>query len=256
MDRLRPRSRRREPSSGFTKSEIEKLEKLLEESGSETTTRAFCRKIATRFNCSAARAGKPPVNWTEVQSWFLDRRQDRDRKPASSVDLHQDLSVLPGSLPLNKVHGDSEVPEGLKVPDLSEVEFEAKSSKDGAWYDVDMFLAHRFLSSGEAEVLVRFTGFGAEEDEWVNIKKAIRERSVPLEHWECHKLKVGDFILCFQERRDQAIYYDAHIVEIGRRMHDIRGCRCLFLIRYDHDNSEARVSLSFLVFFFHVLRFK
>ncbi|XP_058223619.1 uncharacterized protein LOC131333220 isoform X3 [Rhododendron vialii] len=89
------------------------------------------------------------------------------------------------------------------------------------------------------EVRLRFIGFGSEEDEWINVKNAIRVRSLPLEHSECGKVKVGDQVLCFQERRDQAIYYDVHIVEIQRRVHDIRGCRCLFLIRYDHDNTEA-----------------
>ncbi|GAU14254.1 hypothetical protein TSUD_308140 [Trifolium subterraneum] len=93
------------------------------------------------------------------------------------------------------------------------------------------------------EVRVRFVGFGAEEDEWVNIKNSVRERSVPFENTECSNLKVGDPVLCFQERRDQAIYYDSHIVEIQRRMHDIRGCRCHILIRYDHDNSEEKVRL-------------
>ncbi|XP_021907752.1 protein SAWADEE HOMEODOMAIN HOMOLOG 2-like [Carica papaya] len=132
---------------------------------------------------------------------------------------------------------------GEKIPNLEELEFEARSSKDGAWYDVDTFLCHRYTCSGEAEVRVRFVGFGVEEDEWVNVKNAVRERSIPLEHTECHKLKTGDLVLCFQERRDQAIYYDAHVKEIQRRMHDIRGCRCLFLIRYDHDNSEERVRL-------------
>ena len=48
------------------------------------------------------------------------------------------------------------------------------------------------------EVCVRFVGFGAEEDEWVNVKKAVRQRSIPLEHSECHKVKVGDLVLCFQ----------------------------------------------------------
>lgn len=48
------------------------------------------------------------------------------------------------------------------------------------------------------EVRVRFVGFGAEEDEWVNVKKAVRERSLPLEHSECHKVMVGDVVLCFQ----------------------------------------------------------
>ncbi|TKY74531.1 SAWADEE HOMEODOMAIN-like 2 [Spatholobus suberectus] len=40
--------------------------------------------------------------------------------------------------------------EGEIMRDPSELEFEARSSKDGAWYDVEAFLAHRFLSTGEA----------------------------------------------------------------------------------------------------------
>lgn len=48
------------------------------------------------------------------------------------------------------------------------------------------------------EVRVRFVGFGADEDEWVNVKNAVRERSVPLEPSDCHKLKVGGHVLCFQ----------------------------------------------------------
>lgn len=48
------------------------------------------------------------------------------------------------------------------------------------------------------EVRVRFVGFGAEEDEWINVKNAVRERSIPLEHSECHKVKVGDLVCCFQ----------------------------------------------------------
>ncbi|KAL9273804.1 sawadee homeodomain homolog 2-like protein, partial [Drosera capensis] len=116
-----------------------------------------------------------------------------------------------------------------------EVEFEARSSADGAWYDVETILTHRILSSGEAEVRVRYVGYGAEEDEWVNVKGTVRERSIPVEHWECYKVRVGDLVLCFQERKDLAKFYDARVVEILRRMHDIRGCRCIFLLRYEHD---------------------
>lgn len=43
-----------------------------------------------------------------------------------------------------------------------------------------------------------------------------------------------------QEKQEQARYYDAHVLEIQRRWHDIRGCRCLFLIRYAHDNTEVK----------------
>ncbi|CAL5440635.1 unnamed protein product [Camellia sinensis] len=269
MDRLRPRDRK--VFSGFTTAEIEKMEKLREDSREQSLDQEFCKRLARSFNCSKGRVGKPSVKWTEVQSWFQDKQQAYPLKDASSPIPPEKLSVVPVVCPLNKADEKPQAskvfllisvprlatagPEfsvkgftccllvsGDKVPDLSELEFEARSSKDGAWYDVDMFLNHRFLSSGEAEVHVRFIGFGSEEDEWVNVKKAIRERSLPLEHSECGKLKVGDLVLCFQERRDQARYYDAHVVEIQRRMHDIRGCRCLFLIRYDHDNTEARES--------------
>ncbi|CAL5437709.1 unnamed protein product [Camellia sinensis] len=47
------------------------------------------------------------------------------------------------------------------------------------------------------EVQVRFIGFGSEEDEWVNVKKAIREHSLPLEHSKCGKLEVGDLRISF-----------------------------------------------------------
>lgn len=48
------------------------------------------------------------------------------------------------------------------------------------------------------EVRVRFQGFGPEEDEWVHVKRAVRERSIPLESSECHKVEMGDLVLCFQ----------------------------------------------------------
>lgn len=132
---------------------------------------------------------------------------------------------------------------GEKDQDISKMKFEARSSTDGAWYDVEQFLLHRCRRSGETQVCVRYVGFGREDDEWVNIKNDVRERSIPLEHSECQKVEVGDLVVCFQESRDQAKYYDAHVIEIERRLHDIRGCRCIFLIRYDHDNKEERVCL-------------
>lgn len=249
MDRLRPRHRQISVFSGFTKAEIEKMEKLLMESRERLQSKEFCQKIARNFSLSSGRAGKPVVKWTEVQSWFLARLQESTLKVPSLTDTSQNESKIPQTRPLNNGHQSSEILKGLvskvgeKVSDLSELEFEAKSSKDGAWYDVDTFLAQRILSSGEAEVRVRFIGFGAEEDEWVNVKKAVRERSIPFENSDCQKVNVGDLLLCLQEKRDQSIYYDVHIIEIERKTHDIRGCRCIFLIRYDHDGTEERVRL-------------
>ncbi|KAL1128023.1 hypothetical protein V6Z11_A13G218700 [Gossypium hirsutum] len=179
-----------------------------------------------------------------VQNWFTTRQQESEVKVPSVTNTYKDESRLPQTCLLNDGDQSCQILKGLvakvgeKVLDLSELEFEAKSSTDGAWYDVDMFLSHRVTSSGETEVCVRFVGFGAEEDEWVNVKKAVRGLSIPFEHSECCKVMVGGLVLCLQERRDQSIHYDAHVLEIERKTHDIRGCRCLFFIRYDHDCSE------------------
>ncbi|CAI9757046.1 unnamed protein product [Fraxinus pennsylvanica] len=123
------------------------------------------------------------------------------------------------------------------------MEFEAKSARDGAWYDVATFLSHRSLETGDPEVLVRFSGFGPEEDEWVNVLKNVRQRSLPCESSECAAVLQGDLILCFQEGKEQALYFDARVLDAQRRRHDVRGCRCRFLVRYEHDQSEEIVPL-------------
>ncbi|KAF4378910.1 hypothetical protein F8388_021997 [Cannabis sativa] len=88
------------------------------------------------------------------------------------------------------------------------------------WYDVANFFSHRYLDSGDPEVLIRFAGFGPEEDEWVNVKKHVRQRSLPCESSECVAVLPGDLILCFQEGKEQALYFDAHVLDAQRRRHD------------------------------------
>lgn len=65
-------------------------------------------------------------------------------------------------------------------------------------YDVSAFINKRTGENGEPEVRVRFAGFGSEEDEWVNIATAVRQRSLPCETTECVAVLPGDLILCFQ----------------------------------------------------------
>ncbi|XP_020554519.1 protein SAWADEE HOMEODOMAIN HOMOLOG 2 isoform X2 [Sesamum indicum] len=132
---------------------------------------------------------------------------------------------------------------GRNGSENTQMEFEAKSARDGAWYDVASFLSHRSLETGDPEALVRFAGFGPEEDEWVNIRRHVRQRSLPCESSECVAVLPGDLILCFQEGKEQALYFDAHVLDAQRRRHDVRGCRCRFLVRYDHDQSEEIVPL-------------
>ncbi|KAK6264131.1 hypothetical protein SCA6_019565 [Theobroma cacao] len=178
-----------------------------------------------------------------VQIWFQEKQmetQSKQRPSPMALELFVDLSSAnsskpPGSLRRHKG----------KVEDLKELSFEARSSKDYAWYDVDSFLTYRVLSTGELEVRVRFSGFAKTEDEWVNVEKAVRERSIPLEPSECNMVKIGDLVLCYQDREHYQVYYDAHVVDIQRRVHDVRGCSCIFVVCYDHDYSKL---LLFAVF--------
>ncbi|XP_069146874.1 protein SAWADEE HOMEODOMAIN HOMOLOG 1 isoform X1 [Solanum lycopersicum] len=239
---LRPRKRQVQSITGFTQAEqVEKMENLLIESREQVCDSEVCKKLAKTFTRSKGRAGKPIAKWTEVQAWFQNRLVCSSKD--NSAEDNQKLPDYTEGCTLNKANESSHIPKGQKDPALSDIEFEARSSKDGAWYDIDTFIAHRFLSSEEPEALVRFVGFGLGEDEWVNVRKAVRERSVALENSECNKVQVGDIILCFQEGKEEEKYLEAQVIEIQKKLHDIRGCRCLFVIRYTGDDTEETIRL-------------
>ncbi|KAI3716694.1 hypothetical protein L1987_67748 [Smallanthus sonchifolius] len=240
MDHRRLRSRpEKKGFSGFTTAEMEKMDRILNESGQLPSSEVI-KKLTSGFNRSTGRAGKPILKWTDVQNWFLDRQKGHMSKD-TPLTVPNYFPPAQEACALKNLNETSDMSKGEKVIDLSKLEFEAKSSDD-AWYDVEIFITHRFINSSGHEVLVRYDGFGKEEDEWVHVKN-VRERSVPLEHSECNKVMIGDTVLCFHEKTDQARHYDAQVIDIQRKLHDIRGCRCIFLIRYEHDNSEESVRL-------------
>nr|CAD1833982.1 unnamed protein product [Ananas comosus var. bracteatus] len=237
---------RRNQTPRFSSSEIKQMEKLLLEKKDELLDESFCQQLTEKFNLASGRCTSRAIQMKQVQEWFKNKLRiqvlDVPSSPSSSEER---TAVSETSLSNNALPNTSDMPKGRsgKSAEGRELEFEARSSRDGAWYDVATFLAHRVLSSGELEVKVRFQGFGADDDEWVNVKEAVRERSIPLESSECTKVAVGDLVLCFRERNEEATYFDAHVIEIERKLHDIRGCRCVFLIKYDHDKIEEKVQL-------------
>lgn len=45
-----------------------------------------------------------------------------------------------------------------------------------------------------------------------------------------------------QERENQAVYRDAHVIEVQRRLHNVGACMCVFVVRYDDDdNTEVNI---------------
>ncbi|OVA12060.1 hypothetical protein BVC80_1485g32 [Macleaya cordata] len=221
------------------------MDALLQGANNTIPGRDVVCSIAEKFSASPSRAGKIVVQPKQVWNWFQNRRYAQKAKliktpgKLSVSSMPRDDSALNRNLPhctplsSGRNHFDNN----------ARVEFEAKSARDGAWYDVATFVSHRMFETGDPEVRVRFAGFGAEEDEWVNVRKHVRPCSVPCEASECVAVLPGDLILCFQEGKEQALYLDAHVLDAQRWRHDVRGCRCRFLVRYDHDQSEEIVPL-------------
>ncbi|KMZ60332.1 hypothetical protein ZOSMA_5G01990 [Zostera marina] len=204
----------------FTDDEIKQLEVLLMEAKDEPKDTKFYQNLTTKINLASARTGKKALQWIQVRRWILNKKKHLLTKEKPNGSISDKL--------------------GENQP---KVEFEAKSANDGGWYDVARFLSHRFNDHCQFECLIRYENFGTDEDEWVIVKEAVRRRSVPIDSDECYRVAVGDHVICFHEMESNACYFDAHVMEIQRKRHDIRGCRCRFLIRYDHDSVQETVSL-------------
>ncbi|KAH6556276.1 hypothetical protein KP509_1Z192200 [Ceratopteris richardii] len=238
----------RPPANGgpvfrFLPNEVATMERTLEDFKGNAPSREAMQTLADAFSASVERAGKTTVQYKQVWNWFQNRRHAVKKgsklteKPAVASP-----QVVEASAP-KRLHAAAAVQAGGKAIEPAKMEFEAKSSRDKAWYDVESFSGHRMGESGDPEVRVRFAGFGPEEDEWVNVRTGVRQRSLPCEAAECVAVLPGDLILCFQEGSEQALYFDARIKEVERRRHDVRGCRCRFLVEYDHDRVVEIVPL-------------
>ncbi|XP_062232821.1 protein SAWADEE HOMEODOMAIN HOMOLOG 2-like [Phragmites australis] len=203
--------------------------------------------LAEKFSASLDRAGKVPVQPKQVLNWFHNRRYSHRNKAARSAPAPG--KMMPGGSDIHPA-GSFRVPPSsssfLKSEknsmEASQIQFEATSAKDGAWYDVDI-LSYRLFESGDPEVQVRFSAFGAAEDEWVNLRRCVRQRSLQCRATDCTDVVPGDTVLCFKEGEERALYFDARVVDAQRQRHDLRGCRCRFLVQYEHDQSEEIVPL-------------
>ncbi|CAN8293340.1 unnamed protein product [Cochlearia groenlandica] len=222
----------------FTLSQIVDMENHYKELGDQSLHKDFCQTLASNFSGSVNRDGKSSITWKDVQDWFQGKMKHKNQPKLKTVPSPPleivDLSNL--SYAANAGNGGNTI--FSKASDVSDLAYEAKSERDDAWFDVASFMTYRVTRTGELEVRVRFSGFDNQHDEWLNVKTSVRERSIPVEPSECERVNVGDLVLCFQEREDQSLHCDAHVVNIKRGTHDHRRCNCMFLVRYEHDNTE------------------
>ncbi|KAL1551580.1 protein SAWADEE HOMEODOMAIN 1 isoform X1 [Salvia divinorum] len=229
-------------SPEFTLDEMIQMESLLKDMGEKTTGEAFCQELSVKFNGCINRAEKPRIEWEKLQRWFRGKLTNANAAAVVVRFKPNKGSVGSKTAVLKKRSKVPTIPASEAAVELQTLIFEARSAKDSAWFDVASFLSYRVVHSGDLFVRVRFAGFGKEEDEWVSVSKAVRERSIPLEHSECDKVSVGDLVLCFREAEDHALYCDARVVEVERLVHDSSRCSCVFAVRWDDGGLEGKVT--------------
>uniref|UniRef100_A0A0E0A9T5 SAWADEE domain-containing protein n=1 Tax=Oryza glumipatula TaxID=40148 RepID=A0A0E0A9T5_9ORYZ len=216
------------PGFRFTQEEVAEMESLLRHLNNGIPDGSLIQSLADRFTASAARAGKvgvrPCVSFPvgnsiayvlnsdtsiragvggarEVWYWFQNRKYSQRSRNSTKM--------LPAASGDHKwAFARSSVQKSVKNSlEGGQLEFEAKSVRDGAWkYGFDFLDLELGTTNGLMSVHV-----------------------------------CGNVLI--HEGKHQALYFDAHVLDAQKRRHDARGCRCRFLVCYDHDDSEEIVPL-------------
>uniref|UniRef100_A0A0E0HR34 SAWADEE domain-containing protein n=1 Tax=Oryza nivara TaxID=4536 RepID=A0A0E0HR34_ORYNI len=183
------------PGFRFTQEEVAEMESLLRHLNNGIPDGSLIQSLADRFTASAARAGKVGVRSKQNRKYSQRSRNSTKMLPAASGD-HKSAFAR------------SSVQKSVKNSlEGGQLEFEAKSVRDGAWkYGFDFLDLELGTTNGLMSVHV-----------------------------------CGNVLI--HEGKHQALYFDAHVLDAQKRRHDARGCRCRFLVCYDHDDSEEIVPL-------------
>ncbi|KMS94643.1 hypothetical protein BVRB_016700 [Beta vulgaris subsp. vulgaris] len=152
------------PSFRFHPAEVAHMEAVLRDHGGHVPAREHLVELAQKFSNSPERAGKITVQMKQVWNWFQNRRyalrsklvkspnpRDMPPNPRDEVAVAPLRMVPPAPQQTLVPSGHNVIRNASENPPM---EFEAKSARDGAWYDVQAFLSHRYLETGNPTVTV------------------------------------------------------------------------------------------------------
>ncbi|KAJ1442425.1 Homeobox-like domain superfamily [Sesbania bispinosa] len=160
----------RPPSNGgpafrFTQNEVGEMEAILQEHNNAMPARDVLAALADKFSESPDRKGKITVQMKQVWNWFQNKRY-AIRAKSSKTPGKLNITPMPrdDSAPVRNMPQPAAAPTAAPIPaasgsvptaakvsaENSVMEFEAKSGRDGAWYDVANFLSHRYLETTAA----------------------------------------------------------------------------------------------------------
>ncbi|KAF3608417.1 hypothetical protein DY000_02050066 [Brassica cretica] len=135
----------------FCVDKVMEMEGILLQHNIAMPSRHILEDLADKFSESVERKGKIVVQFKQIWNWFQNRRYAlRARGNKAPGKLNVSSSMPPGVDSTNQMRNVLSVPGVMRSDSYkSYLEFEAKSARDGAWYDVHNFLAHRNLETGD-----------------------------------------------------------------------------------------------------------
>eukprot|EP00249_Psilotum_nudum_P016785 c25987_g1_i6 orf=83-508(-) len=123
------------PVFRFFPKEVTAMEKVLEDIKGTCPSREVAQSLADMFSSSLERAGTVSVQCKQVWKWFQNKRYVM-RKGAKAADNQGVLMTSDAPIAERAMAISAAVPSGGKKIEPVKMEFEAKSSRDGAWASI------------------------------------------------------------------------------------------------------------------------
>ncbi|KAK3129154.1 hypothetical protein QOZ80_6BG0472520 [Eleusine coracana subsp. coracana] len=153
---------RRRGTSGFRflRTKVTEMKRNMEQNGGAIPARSVSYALAESFTSSRERAGKIGVLPKQVKTWFHNRHYYRQQPRIITRKSQANGKVMPLFGDQKHAAGSSLIAQpsaalhtgsapGTNPTKDTKSSYEAKSAKDGAWYDVDTILSQRTLESGD-----------------------------------------------------------------------------------------------------------
>ncbi|KAK3129156.1 hypothetical protein QOZ80_6BG0472560 [Eleusine coracana subsp. coracana] len=145
---------RRRGTSGFRflRTKVTEMKRNMEQNGGAIPPRSVSYALAQSFTSSRGRAGKIGVLPKQVKTWFHNRHYYRHQPRIITGKSQAKGKVMPLFGDQKHAAGSSLMAQpsaalhtGTNPTKDTKSSYEAKSAKDGAWYDVSTILSQRTL---------------------------------------------------------------------------------------------------------------
>jgi hypothetical protein len=125
----------------------------------------------------------------------------------------------------------------MAPPQGADLQLEARSAADGAWYDCALVFT-------SARPMIRFVGYGSEDDEPLRSLRHLRFSSLATEPSDCPAVRAGAAVTAFRRSPEAELWVDATVAAKRPGAH-ARGapCDCCYTVAWADAQGQTAVGL-------------